>query len=52
MTATDVVVVGAEPFGPNAIRFRFSDGHARGIFPFTYLRDIEASIAASNHAAE
>lgn len=28
------------PFGPNAVRLRFSDGHERGIYPFAYLREL------------
>jgi len=29
------------PYGPNAVQLRFSDGHERGIFPFSYLRELE-----------
>ena len=29
-----------EAFGPNALRFVFSDGHDRGLFPFGYLREL------------
>ncbi len=29
-----------EAFGPNALRFFFSDGHDRGLFPFDYLREL------------
>lgn len=28
------------PFGLNAVNLHFSDSHARGIFPFPYLRSI------------
>ena len=35
ITLTDVV-----PCGPNAVQLVFSDGHARGIFPFSYLREL------------
>lgn len=41
-----IAIRGLEPFGANAVRLHFSDGHARGIFPFTYLRGL-ASAAAS-----
>lgn len=27
-----------EAYGPNTLRFFFSDGHDRGLFPFDYLR--------------
>lgn len=36
----DVSLAHIEPYGPNAVRLAFSDGHARGIFPFPYLREI------------
>ena len=32
---TDVV-----PYGQNALQLTFSDGHARGIYPFEYLRQL------------
>ena len=28
------------PYGPSAVQIRFSDGHDRGIFPFSYLREL------------
>ena len=31
--------------GPAAVNVRFSDGHARGIFPFAYLRELQLEIA-------
>jgi DUF971 family protein len=45
--AADVRVEAIEPFGPNALRFFFSDGHDRGLFPFDYLR----ALPARGHAA-
>ena len=33
------------PYGANAIQLVFSDGHARGIFPFAYLRELDESAA-------
>lgn len=34
----DVEVTGASPIGGYGVQFHFSDGHERGIFPWTYLR--------------
>ncbi len=31
-----------EPYGPNALRFSFDDGHNRGLYPFAYLRELPA----------
>ncbi len=28
------------PYGTNAVQLTFSDGHTRGIFPFSYLREL------------
>ena len=36
----DVSLARVEAYGPNAVHLAFSDGHARGIFPFAYLREI------------
>lgn len=33
-------VTRAEPVGAYALRLSFSDGHDRGIFPWSYLRDL------------
>jgi DUF971 family protein len=38
--ASDVTVTDAIPYGPNAVHLVFSDGHARGIFPFAFLREL------------
>ena len=35
-----VTVSGVVPYGANAVQLQFSDGHARGIFPFDYLREL------------
>lgn len=40
VSITDVIVVGA-----GALRFQFSDGHARGIFPYAYLRQLALKCA-------
>ncbi|WP_236960317.1 gamma-butyrobetaine hydroxylase-like domain-containing protein [Methylobacterium durans] len=33
-------VIRIEPMGGYAVHLAFGDGHARGIFPWTYLRDL------------
>lgn len=37
---------GIEPFGTYAFNLTFSDGHARGVFPFAYLRSLGTAAAA------
>ena len=39
-TDRGVVLIAIEPYGPNAVQLKFSDGHARGLFPFEYLREL------------
>lgn len=36
----DVILARVDPCGPGALNLCFSDGHARGIFPFAYLREL------------
>lgn len=36
----DVELLAVVPYGPASVQLRFSDGHARGIFPFPYLREL------------
>ena len=36
--AGEVTLVDVLPYGSNAVQLLFSDGHSRGIYPFTYLR--------------
>jgi len=36
-----ITATGIEPVGNYAIRIRFSDGHASGIYSWSYLREIE-----------
>jgi DUF971 family protein len=43
-----VAVVSIEAYGPNAVRLAFNDGHSRGIYPFAYLRTLDASQRASH----
>jgi DUF971 family protein len=38
--APDVALIQVESCGQNALQLTFSDGHARGIFPFAYLRQL------------
>ena len=41
--APDLTITKVEPIGNYAIRLAFSDGHDRGIFPWSYLTDIAAA---------
>jgi|AACY02.4.fsa_nt_gi DUF971 family protein len=36
----DVRLTDVTPFGPNAVRLTFSDGHGRGIYPFEWLQTL------------
>ena len=36
----DVKLLKIEPVGPAAVHLVFSDGHARGIYPWTYLKQM------------
>ena len=47
-----VVLVGIEPYGPNAVHLKFSDGHERGIFPFEYLREVAQETASRRSATQ
>ena len=38
--AADVVLLEMEVLGSTGMRFYFSDGHDRGIYPWTYLRQM------------
>jgi DUF971 family protein len=38
----EIAVSAIDPVGSYAVNLRFSDGHARGIFPWAYLREITA----------
>lgn len=44
--AADLTIAAVEPIGNYAIRLAFSDGHDRGIFPWSYLTDIASSSGA------
>ena len=41
----DLCITLIEAMGPNSINLQFSDGHARGIFPFPYLCSLSAEKA-------
>ncbi len=48
----DIALIDVAAYGQNALRFTFSDGHARGIFPFEYLHQFpELQAPAVNGAA-
>jgi prepilin-type processing-associated H-X9-DG protein len=36
----DVVITTIEPIGGYAVNIAFSDGHARGVYPWRFLRDL------------
>ncbi|KRB87044.1 gamma-butyrobetaine hydroxylase-like domain-containing protein [Noviherbaspirillum sp. Root189] len=38
--ADDLVLLKVEPLGSTALQLFFSDGHERGIYPWTYLKQI------------
>jgi DUF971 family protein len=40
----DVAITRLEPVGSHALHIAFSDSHARGLFPWTYLRDLADGI--------
>ncbi|MEW6640503.1 MAG: DUF971 domain-containing protein [Pseudomonadota bacterium] len=42
----DLRVAAAEPIGNYALRLVFSDGHNRGIYPWSYLRSLAGLEAA------
>lgn len=50
----DVAVTRVEPMGGYAVHIAFTDGHARGIFPWVYLRQLadmaQADAPPMNHA--
>jgi DUF971 family protein len=47
-----VSVTNAELIGGYALRLHFSDGHDRGIFPWSFLREIAAAEASAPLPAE
>ena len=45
--AAGLTITKVEPIGNYALRLSFSDGHDRGIFPWSYLNDIAGAPAAA-----
>jgi prepilin-type processing-associated H-X9-DG protein len=45
-----IEIVQATPIGHYGLNIAFSDGHARGIFPFTYLAELAAFEALPGEA--
>ncbi|RQP21234.1 gamma-butyrobetaine hydroxylase-like domain-containing protein [Piscinibacter terrae] len=43
-SAGDVRIAGIVPVGDKGLNLAFSDGHARGIYPWPYLHDITQSL--------
>jgi len=41
----DIAVSRIDPMGPRAFNLVFSDGHARGVFPWDYLQQLGAGAA-------
>lgn len=46
MAGDDLDITDIRPIGTYALQFAFSDGHARGIYPFRYLRGLNAQTPA------
>ena len=40
LTADDAAITAVEPIGGYAVNIAFSDGHARGIYPWGLLREL------------
>lgn len=38
--ASGIRLDAVEPYGANCLRLSFDDGHARGLYPFEYLREL------------
>jgi DUF971 family protein len=48
LVAVGLTITGAEPVGHYALRLSFSDGHDRGIFPWSYLQELAAPLDVAN----
>jgi len=46
VAAPGIRLISAAPIGGYALNLGFSDGHARGVFPFAYLAQLATEIAA------
>jgi DUF971 family protein len=40
----DIRITAIQPIGAYGVQFIFSDGHQRGIFPWVFIRNLEAPI--------
>lgn len=47
-----VILAGVAPFGAHGLNLSFSDGHARGVYPFAYLAALAAQDPASTDLPE
>jgi DUF971 family protein len=47
-----VAVTRIEPMGTYAAHIAFSDGHARGIYPWVYLRDLAREVPDASPATD
>jgi DUF971 family protein len=45
---SDITIADVRPIGHYAINLVFSDGHDRGIYPWTFLRDLGENSASGN----
>jgi prepilin-type processing-associated H-X9-DG protein len=43
-SAADIRIAGMAPVGDKGLNLAFSDGHARGIYPWPYLHEIAQSL--------
>ncbi|QRG09599.1 DUF971 domain-containing protein [Xanthobacter dioxanivorans] len=43
-----ITLAGVAPFGAHGLNLTFSDGHARGVYPFAYLLALAADGAATD----
>lgn len=50
--ASDIRLTMAAPIGGYALNLTFSDGHARGVFPFALLADLAAEDSAAATAGQ
>jgi DUF971 family protein len=41
--ASGIRLDAVDPYGTNTLRLSFDDGHARGLYPFEYLRELAVS---------
>jgi DUF971 family protein len=46
----DMAIRAIDPIGGYAVNLTFSDGHARGIFPWEFLREVADAISCSTTA--